>query len=107
MTDDLAAIRTTVQTYLDGLYASERNSLSRRANRQEIVSAIHDAHDALLARGRDDESVGDGGAGDDEHDDGGGGDGAGVAPPGGARGNAARPPPRRDGGSPDDGDGGR
>lgn len=48
------------KAYLDGLYASEGDAISRRANRQEIVSAIHDAHEELRAR----EPAGDGPAGD-------------------------------------------
>lgn len=52
------------KAYLDGLYASEGNAVSRGTNRQEIVSAIHDAHDELRAREPADEpSNGDGGAG--------------------------------------------
>src|SRR5690606_27582460 len=35
--------------YLNGLYASEGNAVSRLSNRQEIVSAIHRAHSDLRA----------------------------------------------------------
>lgn len=49
------------RAYLDGLYASEGNAISRKANRQEIVSAIHDAHEDLRAREpAEEEPVGDG-----------------------------------------------